>query len=60
LIQTLRQDGYRKEINQATLVNAVTAVQHTVHADDVKDWQRLGGKVLELPRTQWEYVARAA
>ena len=61
LIQTLRQDGYLgRKVNQATLVNAVTAVQHTVHADDVKDWQRLGGKVLELPRTQWEYVARAA
>ena len=60
LIRTLQQEGYRKEINQATLVNAVTAVQHTVHADDVDDWQKLGGKVLELPSKEWEYVARKA
>ena len=60
LIRTLQQEGYRKEVNQATLVNAVTAVQHTVHADDVNDWQKLGGKVLELPSKEWEYVARKA
>jgi len=61
LIETLRQDGYQgRRVNQATLVNAVTAVQHNVPDDDKSDWQRLGGKVLELPRTQWEYVARAA
>ena len=61
LIDTLGQDGYSgKPVNQATLVNAVTAVQHKVSADEKNDWQRLGGKVLELPRTQWEYIARAA
>ena len=61
LIQTLQQEGYRmKKVNQATLVNAVTAVQHTAPPDDVKEWQKLGGKVLELPSSQWEYVARAA
>ena len=60
LIRTLQQEGYRKGVNQATLVNAVTAVQHTVPADDVNDWQKLGGKVLELPSKEWEYVARKA
>ena len=62
LINTLQQPGYTGAIgvSQATLVNAVTAVQHTVVADEKSNWQKLGGKVLELPRTQWEYIARAA
>ena len=62
LLNTLQQPGYAGSIgvSQATLVNAVTAVQHTVVADEKNNWQKLGGKVLELPRTQWEYIARAA
>ena len=62
LINTLQQPGYVGSVgvSQATLVNAVTAVQHTVVADEKNNWQKLGGKVLELPRTQWEYIARAA
>tara|TARA_R110002051_G_scaffold21001_3_gene56380 strand:+ start:2487 stop:3629 length:1143 start_codon:yes stop_codon:yes gene_type:complete len=61
LIETFKQPGYTSgKISQATLVNSVTAIQHKAHDDDKGNWQRMGGKILELPRTQWEYIARAA
>jgi len=61
LLDTLQQSGYTgKPVSQATMVNAVTAVQHKVDADNVGDWQRLGAKVLNMPQREWEYVARAA
>jgi hypothetical protein len=42
------------------LINAVTAVAHKVEADNVDDWQILGGRVLDLPRSDWRRVAEAA
>lgn len=61
LMQTIQQDGYAgSPISRATMVNAVTAVQHKVSPDDSPEWQRLGGKVLDLPSSQWERVANAA
>jgi len=59
---TLQQDGYRGQpLSRATLVNAVTAVGNATatNADNVDDWQRLGGKVLDLPANQWSSIATA-
>ena len=42
------------------MVNAVTAVAHQADADNVDDWQKLGGRVLDLPRSDWQRVAMAA
>lgn len=61
LMQTLQQPGYSGEpVSRATLVNAVTAVQHKVDPDEAPDWQEMGAKVLDLPRNQWHEVAAAA
>ncbi len=60
-MQTIQQPGYvNKPVSRATLVNAVTAVAHTVDADDVDDWYSHGSTVLNLPRNQWETIANAA
>ena len=62
LMTTLQQDGYRGQpLSRATLVNAVTAVGNATatNADDVDDWQRRGGKVLDLPANQWSSIATA-
>lgn len=62
LMVTLQQDGYRGQpLSRATLVNAVTAVGNATatNADAVDDWQRLGGKVLDLPANQWSSIATA-
>ena len=61
LIQTMSQSGYAgNPVSRATLVNAVTAVAHKAEPDSVDDWQKLGGRVLELPRKDWARVAAAA
>lgn len=62
LMETLQQPGYNtgSGISQATLANAVTAVQHMVPADDAGEWQQLGAKVIDLSESQWEQVAKAA
>jgi len=61
LLNTLQQDGYRnKPISRATIVNAVTAVAHVAKPDDVDSWYQTGRAVLDLPRNQWETIARAA
>ncbi len=61
LMQTIQQPGYsNKPISRATIVNAVTAVAHTADADSVDDWYSNGRAVLDLPRNQWETIARAA
>jgi len=61
LLTTISQAGYAgKSISRATMVNAVTAVANTAQPDDVDDWQKLGGRVLELPRSDWQRVALAA
>jgi len=61
LLATIGQAGYAgKPVSRATMVNAVTAVANTAQPDDVDDWQKLGGRVLELPRSDWQRIALAA
>lgn len=61
LLATIGQSGYAgAPISRATMINAVTAVAHKVDTDTVDDWQRLGGRVLDLPRADWHRVATAA
>ena len=62
LLQTIGQSGYdqNQKINRATLVNACTAVGNTADPDNVDFWQRLGGKVLNLGKTDWNRVAMAS
>ena len=62
LMATIGQSGYEngKAISRATLVNAVTRVANNVADDDVDDWQKLGGRVLDLPKSEWQRVALAA
>ena len=61
LMSTIQQDGYRdKPISRATIVNAVTAVAHTAEPDNVDEWYVNGRTVLDLPRNQWEVIAKAA
>ena len=61
LMATIQQDGYAGHaISRATMINAVTAVQHTVEADSMNDWQVMGGKVLDLSPKDWSIVAEAA
>ena len=62
LLQTIGQSGYEQnqKINRATLVNACTAVGNTADPDNVDFWQRLGGKVLNLGKTDWNRVAMAS
>ena len=61
LLATIGQAGYAGQpLSRAMMVNAVTAVAHSVDADAVDDWQRLGGRVLDLPRSDWQRVAMAA
>ena len=61
LMSTVQQDGYAgKPVSRATIANAVTAVANTADADKVDDWQLAGSTILDLPRNQWEVIARAA
>ena len=62
LLQTIGQSGYEQnqKINRATLVNACTAVGNTADPANVAFWQRLGGKVLNLGKTDWNRVAMAS
>ena len=61
LLATIGQSGYAGQpVTRATMVNAVTAVAHQADADSVDDWQKLGGRVLDLPRSDWQRVAMAA
>jgi hypothetical protein len=61
LLATIGQQGYAGHpVSRATMVNAVTAVAHQADPDTVDDWQRLGGRVLDLPARDWQRVAAAA
>jgi len=61
LLATIGQSGYSGQpVSRATMVNAVTAVAHQADPDSVDDWQRLGGRVLDLPARDWQRVAAAA
>ena len=62
LLNTIGQSGYEQgqKLNRATLVNACTAVGNTADPDNLDFWQRLGGKVLNLGKTDWNRVAMAS
>jgi hypothetical protein len=62
LLKTIGQAGYEndKPVNRATFVNAVTRVGNTAKADDVDFWQKLGGQVLNMKKTDWNRVAMAS
>ena len=61
LLATIGQQGYAGHpVSRATMVNAVTAVANDADPDTVDDWQRLGGRVLDLPARDWQRVAAAA
>ena len=62
LLKTIGQAGYEndKPVNRATFVNAVTRVGNTAKADDVDFWQKLGGQVLNMKKTDWHRVAMAS
>ena len=63
LLNTIGQAGYENNgqpLNRATFVNAVTRVANTAPADNVDFWQKLGGQVLNMRKTDWNRVAVAA
>jgi len=62
LLNTIGQAGYESgsPVTRATLINAVTNVANSAHADDVDLWQSRGGQVLNLNRADWNRVAMAA
>ena len=67
LFSTMAQPGYAGQpVSRATLVNAVTAVgndaalrANRIDADDVGEWERRGGRLLNLPVSQWSSIASA-
>jgi hypothetical protein len=67
LFSTMAQPGYAgAPVSRATLVNAVTAVgndarlrANKVDADDVGEWEQRGGRLLNLPASQWSSIASA-
>ena len=62
LMSTLQQSGHNQGApSRATFVNAVTAVgnQEGTLEDNRDEWSRRGGKVLNLPASQWRSIAEA-
>tara|TARA_R110001606_G_scaffold397312_1_gene573439 strand:+ start:960 stop:2096 length:1137 start_codon:yes stop_codon:yes gene_type:complete len=67
LFATMAQPGYAGEpVSRATLVNAVTAVgndaalrANRIDADDITEWEKRGGRLLNLPSWQWSSIASA-
>ena len=60
LMATIGQEGYAgNPVSRATMVNAVTNVANRVHADEADDWQRRGGQILNLAKSDWNRVAVA-
>lgn len=63
LMQTIGQAGYAGQpVSRATMVNAVTAVANNpdIDCDNVDDWQKRGGQVLNMSKSDWNRVAVAA
>ena len=63
LMQTIGQAGYSGQpVSRATMVNAVTAVANNpeINVDNVDDWQKRGGQVLNMSKSDWARVAVAA
>ena len=63
LMQTIGQAGYSGQpVSRATMVNAVTAVANNpeIDHDNVDEWQKRGGQVLNMSKSDWNRVAVAA
>ena len=61
LTRTMDQPGYvGKPVSRAALINATTAVAHTVDPDRVDEWQKRGNDLLNISPAQWEKIAVAA
>ena len=61
LMATIGQQGYAgNPVSRATMVNAVTNVANRVDPDEMDDWQRRGGQILNMNKTDWNRVAVAA
>ena len=63
LLKTIGQAGYSGQpVTRATMINAVTAVANNpeIDCDNVDDWQRRGGQVLNMKPADWARVAVAA
>mgnify|MGYP003667291123 FL=1 len=63
LMQTIGQAGYAGQpVSRATMVNAVTAVANNpdIDHDNVDEWQKRGGQVLNMSKSDWNRVAVAA
>ena len=60
LMATIGQEGYAgNPVSRATMVNAVTNVANRVDPDEMDDWQRRGGQILNMNKTDWNRVAVA-
>jgi len=60
LMATIGQEGYAgNPVSRATMINAVTNVANRVDADEMDDWQRRGGQILNMNKTDWNRVAVA-
>ena len=60
LMATIGQQGYAgNPVSRATMVNAVTNVANRVDPDEMDDWQRRGGQILNMNKTDWNRVAVA-
>jgi len=59
LMATIGQSGFEQSrpLSRATLVNAVTAVANRSDVDDVDQWQKRGGQLLNMPARDWARVA---
>ena len=59
LMATIGQSGFEqaRPLSRATLVNAVTAVANRSDVDDVDQWQKRGGQLLNMPARDWARVA---
>ena len=59
LMSTIGQAGYEnhRPLSRATFINAVTAAGNKCDIDQTDDYQRLGGRLLNMPARDWNRIA---
>jgi hypothetical protein len=59
LMSTIGQAGYENDrpLSRATLINAVTAAGNKCDIDQTDDYQRLGGRLLNMNARDWNRIA---
>lgn len=59
LMSTIGQAGYENDrpLSRATFINAVTAAGNKCDIDQTDDYQRLGGRLLNMPARDWNRIA---